>query len=60
MFLAWFTDVLDILTSNGIGYALWNFRGDFGILDSGRADVDYQDWHGPQLDARLLALLKQY
>jgi hypothetical protein len=60
MFLASFTDVLDILTSNGMGYALWNFRGDSGILDSGRADVDYQDCHWHQLDARLLALLKQY
>jgi endoglucanase len=36
VFLAWFGDVLDILSSNGIGFALWEFRGDFGILDSGR------------------------
>ena len=32
VFLAWFGDVLDILTKNNIGYALWNFRGDFGIM----------------------------
>jgi aryl-phospho-beta-D-glucosidase BglC (GH1 family) len=57
VFLAWFTDVLDILTSNGIGYALWNFKGDFGILDSGRTDVDYEDWHGHKLDRKLLDLL---
>jgi hypothetical protein len=60
VFLAWFGDVLDILTAHGIGYALWNFRGDFGILDSGRADVDYQDWHGHKLDAGLLELLKRH
>ena len=60
LFLAWFEDVLDILTSHGIGYALWNFRGDFGILDSGRADVDYQDWHGHKLDGKLLSLLNKY
>ncbi len=36
IFLAWFGDVLDILGSNGIGFALWNFRGSFGILDSGQ------------------------
>jgi aryl-phospho-beta-D-glucosidase BglC (GH1 family) len=60
IFLAWFQDVLDILTDNHIGYALWNFRGDFGILDSGREDVDYQDWHGHKLDAKLLDLLKRH
>lgn len=57
IFLAWFGDVVDILTSNGIGFALWNFRGDFGILDSGRKDVDYEDWHGHKLDRKLLDLL---
>jgi endoglucanase len=60
VFLAWFQDVLDILTSNKIGYALWNFRGDFGILDSRREDVVYQDWRGHKLDAKLLALLKSH
>ncbi|MHB9130957.1 MAG: glycoside hydrolase family 5 protein [Armatimonadota bacterium] len=58
--LAWFQDVLEILTAHNIGYALWNFRGTFGILDSARADVAYQDWHGHQLDAKFLALLQQF
>lgn len=57
VFLAWFSDVLDILSSNGIGFALWEFRGSFGILDSGREDVAYEDWHGHQLDRKLLDLL---
>lgn len=60
IFLAWFGDVLDILTQHNIGYALWNFRGDFGILDSGRADVDYDDWQGHKLDSKLLRLLQQH
>ncbi len=60
VFLAWFGDVVDILTKNGIGYALWNFRGDFGILDSGREDVNYTEWHGHKLDSKLLELLKKY
>ncbi len=60
VFLAWFSDVLDILTSNGIGYALWEFSGDFGILNSGRTDVDYEDWHGAKLDRKLLTLLQKY
>lgn len=60
VFLAWFGDVADILTRNNIGYALWNFRGDFGILDSNRSDVDYKDWYGHKLDQKLLDLLKLY
>ena len=45
--------------SNDIGFALWNFRGDFGILDSGRADVEYEDWHGHKLDRKLLDLIRK-
>ncbi|HEX2396198.1 MAG TPA: cellulase family glycosylhydrolase [Bacteroidales bacterium] len=60
VFMAWFGDVIDILTKNNIGYALWNFRGDFGILDSGREDVEYTDWYGHKLDSKLLGLLKKY
>ncbi len=58
--LSWFRDVLEILTSHQIGYALWNFRGDFGILDSGRRDVTYEDWYGHQLDRQYLALLQEF
>jgi endoglucanase len=60
VFLAWFGDVTDILASAGIGYALWNFRGDFGILDSGRKDVAYEEWHGHQLDRKLLTLIQKH
>ena len=58
--LAWLRDVLDILTAHNIGYALWNFRGPFGILDSERADVEYEDWHGHKLDRALLRLLQAF
>jgi endoglucanase len=60
VFLAWFEDVLDILTSQGIGWGLWNFRGEFGLMDSKRKDVVYEDWHGHQLDRKLLQLLQRY
>ncbi|MEO6004350.1 MAG: cellulase family glycosylhydrolase [Opitutus sp.] len=60
VFLAWFGDVLDILTTNGIGYALWQFDGDFGVLNSGRSDVAYEDWHGQKLDRKLLELLQKF
>jgi endoglucanase len=57
VFLAWFGDVLSIIGEYKIGFALWNFIGDFGILDSRRSDVDYEDWHGHKLDRKLLTLL---
>jgi aryl-phospho-beta-D-glucosidase BglC (GH1 family) len=60
VFLAWFEDVLDILTSHGIGYALWEFRGTFGLINSGREDVEYEDWYGQKLDRKLLNLLMKY
>jgi endoglucanase len=58
--LAWLRDVLEVLTGYGIGLALWNFRGSFGILDSGRADVQYEDFHGHKLDRKLLGLLQEF
>ncbi len=60
VFLAWFRDVLEILTGHGIGLALWNFRGSFGVLDSDRADVTYEDFHGHKLDRKLLSLLQEF
>ncbi len=60
VFLAWFRDVLEILTARGIGYALWNFRGAFGVMDSGRTDVECEDWHGHALDRKLLSLLQEF
>jgi hypothetical protein len=60
VFMGWFTDLMDILKGLGIGYALWNLRGGFGILDSGRADVEYEDWHGHKLDRKLLDMLLKH
>jgi len=60
VFLAWFNDQLDILTQNGIGWGLWNFRGDFGMINSGRKDIEYEDFHGHKLDRKLLTLLQKY
>lgn len=60
VFIAWITDVMDVLKAHGIGYALWNLRGSFGIVDSGRKDITYEDWHGHKLDRQLLTILQQH
>lgn len=56
--LRWLSDVLDILKEFEIGFALWNFRGPFGILDSERKDVEYEEFYGHKLDKKLLQLLQ--
>lgn len=60
VFLAWFNDMAGILSENNIGFAVWNFIGDFGVLDSGRTDVAYEDWYGHKLDRKFLELLKKH
>jgi len=58
--LAWFNDLADVLTSHKIGYALWEFVGTFGILDSQRRDVAYEDWYGHKLDRKYLEILMKH
>jgi endoglucanase len=56
--LAWMRDSLELWKEAGWGWALWNFRGSFGILDSGRKDVAYEDFKGHKLDRKMLELLQ--
>jgi endoglucanase len=56
--LAWMGDYLALWKEAGWGWALWNLRGDFGILNSNRADVAYEDYKGHKLDRRMLELLR--
>ena len=58
--LAWMKDYLELWRDAGWGWALWCFRGSFGILDSGRADVRYVNFHGHKLDRKMLELLKEH
>jgi endoglucanase len=55
---AWFNDSLDVINGLHSGWALWNFRGPFGILDTDRAGTDFKKWHGHQLDYKLLKVLQ--
>ena len=58
--LAWMEDELGTWKAAGWGWALWNFRGEFGILDSERADVAYEPFHGHKLDRKMLTLLQSH
>ncbi len=57
--LAWMADYLSLWKEAGWGWALWNLRGDFGVLDSNRADVAYEDHKGHRLDRKMLELLRR-
>ncbi len=56
--LAWMRDLTALWREVGWGWAMWNFRGSFGILDSGRDDVAYESFRGHQLDRAMLELLQ--
>ena len=58
--LAWMKDHLQLWKEAGWGWALWQFRGDFGVLNSGRKDVAYEPFAGHLLDRKMLALLQAY
>ncbi len=58
--LAFMEDCLRNWQEAGWGWALWNLYGGFGILDSERADVQYEDYHGHKLDRAMLELLQRY
>jgi len=58
--LAWMENLLSLFREWQFGWALWNFTGSFGILDSGRTDVNYKSFHGHLLDEEYLKLLQKY
>jgi hypothetical protein len=58
--IAFLEDLLGLYRERGWGWALWNFRGGFGVLDSGRTDVTYEDFRGHKLDWKLLDVLQKY
>lgn len=58
--MAWMRDLLSLWKDAGWGWAMWNLRGGFGIVDSNRKDVKYETFKGHKLDRELLELLKEF
>ena len=56
--LAWMRDCLELWKEAGWGWSLWNLRGSFGVLDSRRADVEYEDFRDHKLDREMLKVLQ--
>jgi endoglucanase len=58
--LAWMRELMMQWKEAGWGWAMWNFRGAFGILDSNREDVNYEDFKGHKLDRAMLEMIREY
>ncbi len=58
--LAWYRDMLPLWRAAGWGWSMWNFRGGFGVLDSNRKDVQYEDFMGHKLDRKMLEILQEF
>lgn len=57
--LGWMSDLLSLWKEAGWGLAMWNLAGDFGVLDSRRPDVTYEDFKGHKLDRKMLELMRE-
>ena len=56
--LAWMGNCLELWRERGWGWAMWNFRGAFGVLDSNRQDVTYENFKGHKIDRKMLELIR--
>jgi endoglucanase len=58
--LAWMRDLLTLWKEAGWGHAMWNLKGPFGILNSERNDVKYENYKDYKLDRKMLELLREF
>lgn len=57
--LAWYKDFFSVLNELNFGYALWNFRGPFGISEHGREGTRWEMIDGLKVDRDLYELFIQ-
>jgi len=55
--IRWLTDLMDVWKEFGWGYAMWNFKGNFGIIDHGREGARYEKIKGFNVDRDLFDLM---
>ena len=55
--LRWYTDMLSIYKEFGWGYAMWQLRGPFGIIEHGRPGAKFESLKGYYVDRALLDLM---
>jgi len=55
--LRWLSDLIGLFGEYKWGYALWNFKGDFGIVEHGRPGAKYEMIDGFKVDREFFELL---
>ena len=56
--IRWFEDLVTVFNENNWGYALWNFKGTFGIVEHNRPNTEYTEIKGLKVDKKMLDLMK--
>lgn len=57
--LAWYKDFFSVCNELNFGFALWNFRGPFGIVEHRREGTNWKTMNGMIVDVDLLELFKE-
>lgn len=57
--LAWYKDLFSVYNELGFGFALWNFRGPFGIAEHEREGTNWEVRNGIKFDKDLYELFVQ-
>lgn len=55
--MRWLADLLSIFREFGWGYAMWQFKGPFGIIEHGRPGAKFESVAGYDVDRALLDLI---
>jgi len=58
--LKFYEDFFSVCNELGFGYALWNFRGPFGVAEHGRFGTNWITKNGIEFDAELYELFKKH
>jgi len=59
--LNWYNDILDVLSKRNVGWAIWNFRGPFGVINTGRDGFHNVTLpNGDRLDGELLNAIRSH
>jgi hypothetical protein len=52
------TNVVSVFKTHQIGYAMWNMIGSMGIINSERADCNYEQYRGKSLDREMTTIVQ--